>query len=267
VFGTWDFPGITVGNGLITAPSISFANDTDTGFYFTYVSGQRKIHVCVGGVDVMQFTDFSGITQVIAFVAPVTTFEAATSVTATSPTFIHAGVTGGATPVVQFREDPDNGSNYFGLKAADNMAASYTVAMPAAAPTANKQVLEFTTGGVATFVSKDPHTKAVTVESPGASEDITMFFTDDAITITQLNAIVRGTTPSVTWTIRHATDRSATGNEVVTGGTATTSQTTGSEVTSFNDATIPAGSWVWLETTAQTGTVNELNVTLEYTFD
>lgn len=43
--------------------------------------------------------------------------------------------------------------------------------------------------------------------------------------------------------------------------------TTGSEVTSFNDATIPAGRWVWLETTAQSGTVGELSVSIEYTVD
>lgn len=111
--------------------------------------------------------------------------------------------------------------------------------------------------------------KAITVESPTATEDLTMFFTDDAITVTQLNAVLANgsATPSVTWTIRHSTDRSATGNEVVTSGTTTTSITTGSEVISFNDATIPAGSWVWLETTAQSGTVPELCVTVEYTVD
>lgn len=110
-------------------------------------------------------------------------------------------------------------------------------------------------------------TKSITIESPTASEDITLFYTDDAITVTQLNAVSVGTTPSVTYTIRHSTDRSATGNEVVTGGSTTTSTTTGDEVTSFNDATIPASSWVWLETTAQSGTVSETNITLEYTRD
>jgi hypothetical protein len=111
-------------------------------------------------------------------------------------------------------------------------------------------------------------TKGVSIESPTATEDITLFFTDDAITITQMNAVLVGSsTPTVTWTIRHNTDRAAAGNQVVTGGTTTTSTTTGSEVTSFNDATIPAGSWVWLETTAQGGTVDLLNVTLEFTID
>lgn len=109
--------------------------------------------------------------------------------------------------------------------------------------------------------------KAITIESPTATEDLSLFFTDDAITVTQLNAVSVGTTPSVTYTIRHGTDRSATGAEVVTGGSTTTSTTTGDEVTSFNDATIVAGSWVWLETTATSGTVTNVNVTIEYTVD
>jgi hypothetical protein len=106
-----------------------------------------------------------------------------------------------------------------------------------------------------------------TISLPTNAEDVTLFYTDDAITITQMNAVVRGSTPSVTWTVRHSSDRSAAGNEVKTAGTTTTSESTGSEVTSFNDATIPAGSWVWLETTAKSGTVNEFGITLTFTHD
>lgn len=107
--------------------------------------------------------------------------------------------------------------------------------------------------------------KSITIESPSSSEDLSMFFTNKSITITEIRAVLRGSaTPSVTWTIRHGTDRNAAGAEVVTGGTVTTSTTTGSDVTSFNDATIVADSFVWLETTAQSGTVDELSVTIFY---
>ena len=111
-------------------------------------------------------------------------------------------------------------------------------------------------------------TKSISIEDPTNAEDIGLFFTDAAITIVQMNAVLVGSsTPSVTWTIRHNADRSATGTEVVTSGTATTSVTTGSEVTSFNDATIVADAWVWLETTAQSGTVTQITVTIKYTID
>lgn len=112
-----------------------------------------------------------------------------------------------------------------------------------------------------------PWSKTITVESPTATEDITICFTKDAVTVSEVRAVVRGTSPSVTWTIRHGTDRGAAGSEVVTSGTTTTSTTTGSDVTAFNDATIVADSFVWLETTAQSGTVEELSVTLHGTLD
>jgi hypothetical protein len=111
--------------------------------------------------------------------------------------------------------------------------------------------------------------KSITVPDITGSEDIPMFETDDDITITKIRAVHKGTTstPSVTWTIKHSTDASAVGNEVVTSGTTTTSTTTGDSVTVFNDATIPAGSFVWLETTNQSGTVDKFHITIHYTFD
>ena len=54
---------------------------------------------------------------------------------------------------------------------------------------------------------------------------------------------------------------------MVTGGTTTTSVSTGSDVTSFDDATIIADSHVWVETTAQSGTVEQLIITVFYTED
>ena len=111
------------------------------------------------------------------------------------------------------------------------------------------------------------HSKSITIEDPASGEDISMFFTNSALTITEIRAVVRGSTPSVTWTIRHGTDRSAAGAEAVTDGTATTSESAGSDVTAFDDATVVADSFVWLETTAQTGTVDELNLTVIYTYD
>ncbi len=120
-----------------------------------------------------------------------------------------------------------------------------------------------------TWRPTDAKAKSITVEDPSSSEDLTMFFTDRAITINEMEAVLANgaSTPSVTWKIFHHTDRSNAGNAVVTAGTTTTSVSTGSIVTSFNDATIPANSWVWIETTAQSGTVPELHVTIQFTED
>lgn len=110
--------------------------------------------------------------------------------------------------------------------------------------------------------------KHITVESPSAAEDISWFFTDRAVTLSAIRAVIRQQAggATVTWTVRHSTDRSVAGNEAVTGGTTTTSQTTGSNVTVFNDATIPANSFVWIETTASSQ-VAELHLTAFYAED
>ncbi len=110
---------------------------------------------------------------------------------------------------------------------------------------------------------------SITVENPTSSEDITIAFTNRAITVTEMRAVLIGSsTPSVTWTIKHhATDRNNAGSAVVTASTATTSTTTGDDVTSFNDATIPADSYVWCETSAKSGTVTELHITIIGTED
>jgi len=134
----------------------------------------------------------------------------------------------------------------------------------------NVEVADLASGAVSGSGStlETEFSKSITVESPSNAEDISMFETGKAITITEIRAVLRGSsTPSVTWTIRHGTDRSAAGTEAVTGGTTTTSTTTGDTVTTFNDATIIADSFVWLETTAQSGTVDEMNITVKYTID
>jgi len=109
--------------------------------------------------------------------------------------------------------------------------------------------------------------KSITVPDPVVNDDVSVGFTNRVLTITKMVAVVRGTTPNVTWTLRFAADRSAAGTEVVTGGTVTTSETTGSVITSFDDATIPADSFYWLEVTAKSGTVAELHLSIFATED
>jgi len=111
------------------------------------------------------------------------------------------------------------------------------------------------------------YVKALVVEFPRLNENISIFFTDVAISINKLVAVIRGSSvPSLTWTIRHNPSRSAIGSEVITDGTTTTTST-GQVVTTFDDATIPANSFIWFETTAMSGTIDEFSVTIVYTKD
>ena len=110
--------------------------------------------------------------------------------------------------------------------------------------------------------------KSIIIENPTAAEDISYFFTDKAITVRKIRAVLTGSaSPSVTWTIRHGSDRAAAGSEIVTGGTVTVDTIAGSDVTSFDDATIAVNSHIWVETTAQSGTVNSIIITLFYDED
>lgn len=110
--------------------------------------------------------------------------------------------------------------------------------------------------------------KGVAIPAPVAGDRIPLFKTEEAITVQEMYCVlVNASTPSVTWTIRFDPDASATGTEVVTGGTVTTSTTSGTTVSSFDDNTIPANNWVWVQVTAQSGSIEWANLTLKYTQD
>lgn len=106
--------------------------------------------------------------------------------------------------------------------------------------------------------------KNITIESPTASENITMFFTTKAITITQINDVIKGST-SVTWNIKFASARDAGSPTSLFSSDRATTSVAGSSTTSFTNASIPANSWVWVTTSAIGGTPTELAVTLTYT--
>ncbi len=103
------------------------------------------------------------------------------------------------------------------------------------------------------------------MEAPTASDDITIFRTDVDITVQEVIAVSVGTSPSTTYQLKHSTDRNAAGNALTTSA-ATTSTTTGN-VATLSDATIPANSWIWLETTAASGTNVKLSIDIRYTID
>jgi hypothetical protein len=109
--------------------------------------------------------------------------------------------------------------------------------------------------------------KSVTVESPNAAEDITLFYTPVAMTVLAIATVLRGALPSIGWTLRYAADRNAAGTEIIVGGVVATSTTVGDDITAFDNADIPADSFVWLETISLTGSVETLHITIRYTED
>jgi hypothetical protein len=115
-------------------------------------------------------------------------------------------------------------------------------------------------------VASLPRSKSIAIENPTASEKWMLFFSESAITVAKIESILQGSaTPSVTFSIRYGTDMSGSGNgsrDVRNHRHERT--TTGSATTSFNSASVPANNFVWITTSAQSGTVTALQVSVIY---
>ncbi len=111
--------------------------------------------------------------------------------------------------------------------------------------------------------------KSITIESPNASEDITIFFTTVGLILTELVAVLTEFipgSPSLDWSLRFGPDRDAAGTEVVIGGSTTTDINTGDIITIMDNPSIPADSFIWLVTTGVTaGLIRTAHITLRYT--
>lgn len=101
----------------------------------------------------------------------------------------------------------------------------------------------------------------LTIDAVADSMNYTIAYVPAAFTITELRFVHNGTTssPSITPTIKHGTDRSS-GTAVVTSPSAVTSMTTGASVTSFNSATTAANAWLWVETASKSGTTDKFTI-------
>ena len=132
---------------------------------------------------------------------------------------------------------------------------------------ANKTVLQ-SNGTSSSWVSpgslKPTLSKTITVESPGAAEDIIMFRTNVAITIVGMRGILKAT-GSVTVRIGHDTTYTTTPANFVGNATAVTG-TTEAILDISGVVAVPAGSWVRFRTTAA-GTPQTVSVDIRYTED
>jgi hypothetical protein len=120
--------------------------------------------------------------------------------------------------------------------------------------------------GIENNATVDPTlSKTFTLQEPTASDDITIFRTDVAITVVEVMSVNTGTTPSTTYILKHHTSRSNVGNDLIF--SRTTTDTGGGNTTTLDDATIPANSWIWFESTAASGTDVYLSIDIRYTED
>ena len=85
-----------------------------------------------------------------------------------------------------------------------------------------------------------------------------------ALTISRVDAVLTGgTSPSVSFSLRHGAEVSAAGTAATSDPITTTSTTSGSGSTSFQSPNIPAGHWLWLQVTAASVSPTGLSVSIE----
>lgn len=103
----------------------------------------------------------------------------------------------------------------------------------------------------------------LSMPSPQANDRRILLRAPQAQTISRVDAVLTGgTSPSVSFSLRHGADLSATGTAATTDPITVTSTTTGSTSTSFQVPEIPAGHWLWLQITTVSGSPAVLTVSI-----
>jgi hypothetical protein len=105
--------------------------------------------------------------------------------------------------------------------------------------------------------------KAIVINTPGSSENVTLFYTTSALTISNVRTVLTGSsTPALTFSILSGSDRN-TGATTHVSSYNSTNTTTGESATIAN-ASISANRWVWLTSSATGGTVTSFSITLNF---
>jgi hypothetical protein len=115
-----------------------------------------------------------------------------------------------------------------------------------------------------TVEPKPTLSKSLTLELPTGTELFPIFHTPVAITFTNFEHFIQGTT-NVEWQIMWGATADAAGT--ATHSTIVTSSTSGVSTVPTTDPTIPADSYLWLDTSAISGTPDKFHVTITYTED
>jgi collagen type IV alpha len=108
----------------------------------------------------------------------------------------------------------------------------------------------------------NPAPRALTVYNPTNVENITLFYTDVSISLLSVFSVLTGSTPSVTFSIFSGDNRTSSSTTHINSQTVTNT-TTGSSVT-IASANIPSNRWVWLTTSAISGTVESFSISINY---
>jgi hypothetical protein len=103
--------------------------------------------------------------------------------------------------------------------------------------------------------------KSLTIAYPVAGDNLTLFYTQTNTTLIQVAAVLRGTSsPSVTYILKYAANRSSSGTAATL--STTVSSTTTASIATLQNMPIPANNFLWLEVSSISGNPTELNITV-----
>ena len=129
-------------------------------------------------------------------------------------------------------------------------------------------ILKFGTGHIKTIdninipISNNISPKSITIPYPTSNENIIIFYNNSNLVISNVRSIVSGITPNITYSIKSGSNRNISdiihiANNIVT-------NTTIGNVATISSNTINNGVWLWLETSALSGTVNTFTISMEF---
>jgi hypothetical protein len=242
--GKWEAG--TASGGIVTGVAASRpAADGTQGFYYAT------------DTQVLSYDD-SSTWEEVGVVADDSTLEVTTDIHIKALGVDTAQIAAGAVTLAKIDAKTDTNPGVLGYNATG-------VPVEIEEGTAGQVLTSAGTSAAPSFQARDLHVRSLTLESPTAAEDFSIFWTKVAITVTRVAYAVRGATPSITGTIRSNTDRSATGTVVhtITAGTSAA----GTDAAPSGTAAVGAGSYVWLESTAIGAATDELFIAIEYTED
>ena len=277
---------ITAGAGLTGGGTIAATRTIDIGAGTGITVNANDIAITAGGVDTTQLADESVTLAKMAHMATDSLLGRDTAgtgdVEVLSPATVRTilNVADGANNYTHPNHTGDVTSTGDGATVIANNAVTLAKMADMAtdsflgrdtAGTGDPEVLSAATArtilNVADGAEPKPSLRAsATVVDPVATDDMTLFFTPVAITVTDVRSHITGTT-NVVFNIQHASTRTGTGLDVFTSDITLTSTAGQSNSTGFNDATIPANSYVWVEVVSVSGTPTRFHATVIYTED
>jgi hypothetical protein len=104
--------------------------------------------------------------------------------------------------------------------------------------------------------------RSITIVDPQPSDSFTIFRTTRATTISQVVALVAGTTPAVGYELRYAANRTASGTTAIIPAIA--SNTTVGSGATVQNMPIPSGNYVWLNIATVSGNTTEFNLSVAF---